>query len=720
MPAGKQENPTTGARKRRTGGDGAAPAPAAAVKPRARAEALRERIRQAEHAYYMLDNPTLSDAEFDEMVRELRELEERHPRLITPDSPTQRVSGETASTFAKVRHLTPMLSLATVRTPQELLAWQQRAQRLLPNATFAYVGEPKIDGLSMNLLYEQGVLTVGATRGDGVTGEDVTANVKTVASIPHDLKASERYPIPSRVEVRGEIYMLRHDFEALNDRLSDEATLADTTPRLFANARNAAAGSLRQKDPRVTATRPLSFLAYMIGLIEGADEPPTQAEVLRCLAAWGFAVSAYARPLADLPQAQDYCDEMQTTRLTVPFEIDGAVIKIDARWQQQELGAVARDPRWAIAYKFPPTEANTRLLGIVVTVGRTGKLVPNARLEPVKIGGVTVSNATLHNFDEVARKDLRIGDMVVLQRHGDVIPGIVKSLPELRDGSQIPWQPPRECPVCGQPVVRVDGEADTYCTNAACPAQQLERIRHFVSKGALDIVGLGEERVAQLVAAGLVHDVADLYTLTAGDLLALAGFQQKSVTNLLAAITASKAVVFPRVLFGLGIRHVGEKAADTIAEGLRSMEAVLAAPVEMVAALPGVGPKIAASVVEWAALEVNRALVRRLADAGLRLALPDEPAAEAGDAAHLPFVGQTFLLTGSLTALTRGQAEQALQALGGKIAAGVSKSLSHLIAGDAPGSKLEKARKLDLPIHDEQWLTEQLRAHNAMPPERSR
>jgi DNA ligase (NAD+) len=684
----------------------------------AHVEALRARIREAEHAYYGLDNPIMSDAEFDELVRELQAIEAQHPELVTPESPTQRVGGEVATGFAKVRHPTPMLSLAFVRTHEELVAWKERAQRLLPNATFTYVGEPKIDGLSMNLVYEGGRLTIGATRGDGLVGEDVTANVRTIKSVPDALRASAGHPVPERVEIRGEVFMRREDFEALNDRLAAEAAAEGREPRLFANARNAAAGSLRQKDARITASRPLSFLAYMIGLIEGVPEPQSQWEVLQTLTAWGFTVSEYVRPLADLDAAQQFCDEMETARLTVPFDIDGVVIKIDARWQQDELGAVARDPRWAIAYKFAPLEANTRLNDIVVTVGRTGKLVPNARLEPVQVGGVTIANATLHNFDEVARKDIRIGDVVVIQRHGDVIPGIVKSLVEARDGTQVPWQPPTHCPACGAPVVRNEGEVDTYCTNAACPAQRIERIRHFVSSGAMDIRGLGDERVEQLVTAGRVHDFADLYTLTAEDLLALPGYQQKSAANVLAAIAESKKAPYPRVLYGLGIRFVGEKAAETLAEGLRSMDALLAATQDELAALPGIGPIIAEGVAHWTALEENRTLVERLRAAGLQFALPEEQVP--GGAGDLPFAGQTFLLTGSLASLTRGQAEQAITQLGGKIASGVSKALHHLIVGAAPGSKLAKAEKLGVPIHDEDWLIGQLRAHGAMPRERQR
>ena len=683
-----------------------------------RIEELRQQIREAEHAYFVLDNPLLSDAQFDALVRELRSLEEAYPELITPDSPTQRVSGEASSIFSKFRHPTPMLSLANVRTPDELRAWQQRAQRQLPHATFDYVCEPKIDGLSMNLIYEHGRLIYGITRGDGAIGEDVTPNVRTIKDIPHQLHASEQYPVPDRIEIRGEIYMLRENFEALNARLEEEATKAGTTPRLFANARNSAAGSLRQKDPQVTASRPLSVLAYQIGLIEGAAEPESQEDVLRHLQAWGFPVSPLARHVQTLEEAQAYCDERQAQRFDVPYDIDGAVIKINARWQQQELGVVARDPRWAIAYKFAPVETNTKLLDIVITVGRTGALIPNARLQPVQLGGITVSNATLFNFDEVARKDLRIGDTVVVQRHGDVIPGIVKAIPELRDGTEQPWTPPTECPVCHAPVLREDGVV-AYCTNAQCPAQRLERVRHFVSKGAMDIRGLGSEIVARLIDAGLVHDVADIYSLTEEQLLALPGFQKKSASNLLTSIANSKRRPFPAVLFALGIRYVGEKAAEIIAEGFRSMEAVLAATPDQIAALQGIGPTVAESLHQWGEQQTNRDLIARLVAAGLQLSLPDGPATTVSPE-NAPFAGQTFLLTGSLAELTRGQAEQAIVALGGKIAPSVTKSLSHLIVGEAAGSKLEKAEKLNVPIHDEAWLVERLREHNAMPAERKR
>jgi DNA ligase (NAD+) len=683
-----------------------------------RAAELRARIIAADHAYYALDNPLISDAEYDALMRELRALEEAYPALITPESPTQRVSGEATTGFVKVRHLTGMLSLANVRTPDALRAWQQRAQRLLPNATFSYVCEPKIDGLSMNLTYEHGRLITGVTRGDGTIGEDVTANVRTIGDIPHQMHRFDAISIPDRIEIRGEIYMRREDFEALNERLAAEAEQAGTTPRLFANARNGAAGSLRQKDASITASRPLSFLAYQIGQIEGAPEPRTQVEVLEWLRAWGFLVSPRAKHVATLEEAQAYCDQTAAERFSVGYDIDGAVIKINERWQQQELGAVNRDPKWAIAYKFAPVEGNTRLRDIVVTVGRTGKMTPNARLEPIPLGGVTVSRAQLFNEDEIRRKNLMIGDMVVVQRHGDVIPGIVKSLVELRDGSEKPWTFPKQCPVCGSPVFRAEGEADNYCTNTDCPEQRTERVIHF--SAVMDIRGLGDAVAERLVEQNLIKDVADLYTLSEEQMLTLPGFQHKSATNLLKSIAATRSRTFAQVLSAIGIRYVGQKAAETLAEGLRSMDALLNAKQEEIAALPGIGNKIAESVYNWAQLPTNREFAERLKSAGLTLTAPEVDATDGGDAAHRPFAGETFLLTGSLEHLTRGQAEQAIAALGGKIANGVSKSLSHLIVGESAGSKLAKAEKLGVPIHDEAWLVDRLREYDAMPDERRR
>jgi DNA ligase (NAD+) len=702
--------------------DGAPPtaaipaADAQALMLQAQAEELRTRIQEADDAYYVRSEPIMADAEYDELMRQLRALEADHPELVTRDSPTQRVSGRPSTEFAEVRHRVPMLSLANVHSPDELRAWQERAQRLLPTATFAYVCEPKIDGLSMNLLYERGELVLGATRGDGEVGEDVTPNVRTLRDIPRRLRDADHAPIPDRVEVRGEIYMKTTDFEALNDRLAAQAEEAGIKPRLFANPRNSASGALRQKDPRITASRPLSFLVWGIGAIEGAREPDSQWELVSWLRTWGFPVSPLTRRVETLEEAQAFCDELAARRFDVPFEIDGAVIKIDARWQQAELGAVGRDPRWAVAYKFEAIQRDTKLLDIWVSVGRTGVLTPNARLEPVRIGGVTVSNSTLFNEDYIKSRDLRIGDTVVVERRGDVIPKIVKPLTDLRDGTERIWEFPTECPICHTPVYRAPGKAATYCVNPDCPGQQLERLRHFVSRGAMDIRGLGDLIVQKLVAAGLVHDPASLYSLTKEQLLGLDGFQEKSASNLINAIEQSKQRPFPRVLFALGIDSVGEKMAETLAEGFRAIDALLDASEEEIAALPGVGPHVASCVREWADSPLNRALVAELKAARLQMALPDTEPTAAG--ADLPFAGQTFLLTGSLARLTRGQAEEALQRLGGKIAAGVSKSLSHLIVGADPGSKLAKAEKVGVPIHDETWLVEQLEAHGAMPGER--
>jgi DNA ligase (NAD+) len=681
----------------------------------AEAEELRARVLEADEAYYERSEPIMADAEYDVLMRQLRDLEAAHPELVTPDSPTQRVSGHATTDFAEVRHRVPMLSLANVHTPEELRAWQERAQRQLPQANFAYDCEPKIDGLSMNLRYERGRLVLGATRGDGEVGEDVTPNVRMIKDIPQRLRASANAPIPAVVEIRGEVYMRTTDFEALNESLAAQAQATGGKPRLFANPRNAASGALRQKDPQITAQRPLSFLTWGIGAIEGQRDPESQTELFAWLRAWGMPVSPLVRTVATLDEAQAYCAEMERTRFNVPFDIDGAVIKIDERWQQAELGTVARDPRWAVAYKFEPIQRNTKLLEIWVSVGRTGALTPNARLEPVRIGGVTVSNSTLHNEDYIKTRDLRIGDTVVVERRGDVIPKIVKSLPDLRDGSEQVWHFPKTCPACGSPVFRGEGEAITFCTNAECPAQRVELIKHFVSRGAMDIRGLGEQLVERLVEHDLIHDPADLYHLTVEQLLELEGFQIKSATNLVTAIQQSKEQPFARVLYALGIRYVGEKAAETLAQGLGSIAAIMEAEADQIAALEGIGPRIAASVRNWTQQPTNREYVSRLMDAGVQMVQREVPAVE-GDG--YPFAGQTFLLTGSLSALTRGQAEEAIQRLGGRIAAGVSKSLSHLVVGADPGSKLAKAEKAGVSIHDEAWLVEQLTAHSAMPEER--
>jgi DNA ligase (NAD+) len=681
----------------------------------ARAEELRHQIERANYEYYTLDQPTLSDAEYDALMRELRAIEEADPELVTPDSPTQRVGAKPAQGFATHRHPRPMLSLANARNLDELRAWAKRARSILPDAVFTYVCELKIDGLAMALTYERGRLVMGATRGDGIEGEDVTANVRMVHDIPHQLAGDV---FPERVEIRGEIYMPITSFEQLNKELSAEAAKHvnedGTSPaaRLYANPRNSAAGSLRQKDWRVTKSRNLHFFGYQIGYVEGMPEPASQTEALERIRAWGFVVNPHVRVYDDLAQVEAFCLEWQQRRFELDYEIDGCVIKINDRHQQDELGVVARDPRWAIAFKFPPIQATTVLREIGVNIGRTGTLNPYAIMDPVNIGGVVVKQASLHNEEDIRRKDLRVGDTVLVQRAGDVIPQVVKPILEKRpvdaEGNPIapPYELPRTCPACGAPVRKDPDEAMAYCTNPIekCPGQQLEWIRHFASRGAMDIMGVGDEVCAALIAAGLVHDPADLYTLTADDLAQLDGFKEKRIANVLASIAESKTRPLGRLLFALGIRHVGEKAAQVIAATFQTMDALLAASAEEIGAIPGVGPVIGASLHSWLADDEHRALIERLRAAGVRMTA-DAPAA---NGTRGPLSGQSFLLTGRLNAMTRSEAENALQALGATIASGVSKSLTYLIVGADPGSKLAKAEKLKIQIRDEDWLLDLL------------
>ncbi len=702
----------------------------------ARAADLRLRIERANYEYYVLDNPTLSDREYDTLMRELLALEEDHPELASPESPTQRVGASPSTTFAERRHPRPMLSLANARNVEELAAWEKRARNILPTARFTYVCELKIDGLAMALTYERGALAVAATRGDGMTGEDVTPNVNTVPDVPHRLKIP--HP-PERVEVRGEIYMPIASFEALNRELVDPSHTdsrsisdgegenapspekageaghtAERAARLFASPRNAAAGSLRQKDPRVTRSRSLRFFAYHIGYVEGAPETQSQHEALEWLRAAGFEVNPHVRVCQSLDEVAAYCAEWRERRFELAYEIDGCVVKIDDRHQQEELGVVARDPRWAIAFKFPPIQATTVLRAIGVNVGRTGSLNPYALLDPVTIGGVTVKQATLHNEEDIQRKDLRVGDTVLVQRAGDVIPQVVKPILEKRplgpDGQPLapPYALPATCPSCGAPVVKDPDEAMAYCTNPPdrCPGQMLEWLRHFVSRGAMDITGVGDEVCAALVDAGFVRDPADFYALTEEELATLEGFKAKRIANVLASLAASKERPLGRLLFGLGVRHVGEKVAETVANSFGTMESLLDATEEQIAGVPGVGPIIGASLHTWLADGAHRDLIRRLTEAGVRMTA-DAPA----PALDGPLTGQSFVLTGRLDQMTRTQAEDSLRRLGGTIASGVSKTLTHLVVGTDPGSKLAKAQKLNIAIHDEAWLVELLNSH---------
>src|SRR6266566_3383108 len=662
----------------------------------ARVATLRHQIEEANYEYYVKDNPTLTDAEYDQLMLELQSIEQEHPELQSPDSPTQRVGAGPVQDVPQQRHPVPMLSLANARSEEELRAWHRRAQNILPNAKFEYICEPKIDGLAMALTYEQGRLTVAATRGDGMIGEDWTPNVRTIRTIPQKLRGER---IPDRVEGRGEIYMTASSFEKLNEQMTDN--------RLFANPRNAAAGSLRQKDSRITATRHLDFFTYQIGYMQGMDFT-NQWEALQLIRDWGFHVNPHIHLAKTLDEVMDYCNKWEKERFNLPYEIDGVVIKINDLAQQQELGVVARDPRWAIAFKYPPTQVATQLLDIRVNIGRTGSVNPWAALEPVNIRGVTVARAALHNEGDIQRKDLRIGDWVLVQRAGEVIPQVVKPVIERRTGQEEVYHLPERCPLCDTPILRIPDQAMAYCPNEECPARNLEGIIHFVSRGAMDIDTIGGKMCEQLVSAGYVKSVADFYSLTRDQLLALEGVKAKSADNMLSAIEASKHRTFWRLLFGLNIRYVGEKTAQILASAFGNIDKLLAASEEEIVAVPGIGPKIGHSIYEWLRNEKNRALLERLRQAGVNMQ-EELQAKKTG-----PLSGQTFLLTGRFSSMTRPVAEEAITQLGGTIVSGVSKSLNDLIVGEDAGSKLTKAEKAGVPIHDEQWLIDLLKKYEAI------
>jgi DNA ligase (NAD+) len=661
---------------------------------------LRHEIEQANYSYFVLDAPALADAEYDAIMRELRALEEAHPELRDPDSPTQRVCGAVAQGFKPRRHPVPMLSLANAFNPQQLDAWLQRVRNIVPDATLDFVCEPKIDGLAIALTYERGRFRVGATRGNGVEGEDVTANLRTMAEVPHDLMGDD---VPEGVEVRGEVYMSSAGFEALNERRAAEGQ------PLFANPRNSAAGSLRQLDPAVTAARPLHLWAYALGYIEGMAVE-TQWEILSLLRAWGFPVNPEARHFESFDDVHAYCRRMEEMRDRLPYEIDGAVIKINSIACQEELGVVGREPRWAIAYKFPPLQGTTRLLSIEVNVGRTGAINPYAVLEPVTVSGVTIRTATLHNEEDINRKDIRVGDWVIVHRAGDVIPQVVKPLPERRDGTQVPYQLPELCPSCGTPIVKPEGEAMARCPNIACPAQRVRWLEHFVSEPAMDIRGLGTRLTQSFLDEGLIRDPADLYGVTREQILALPGFQDKSVNNLLRAIDRSKRRPLANVIFALGIRFVGMQTAELLSQAFSDLDELLQAPVERLEAVEGIGRKTAESIIEWREQEWVHNFLARFKAAGVTWR--EQPAIAAAG----PLTGKTFIITGALESLKRPQAEAKLKELGAKIAPGMTKAVDYLIAGASPGSKLDRARKLGTPVKDEGWLMEVL-GRGALPEE---
>ncbi|MHB1295117.1 MAG: NAD-dependent DNA ligase LigA [Anaerolineae bacterium] len=672
-----------------------------------RIEHLRALLRRHSYLYHTLDRPEVTDAEYDALMRELQALEAQYPDLVTPDSPTMRVGSEPLPEFTRVVHPYPMTSLTDAFSRGEVLAWLDRARRLLPaDAGLSFVVEPKIDGLAMALTYQDGLLVRGATRGDGTVGEDITANVRTVRNVPLRIPASGKGEAPRLIEVRGEIYMPRKLFERLNEeRLSRGESV-------FANPRNAAAGSVRQLDPRITAGRPLRFFGYAIGHTEGR-QPANQWEALELLRTLGFAVNSDIRLMTDINEVLAYCEEWMAKRDQLDYEADGVVIKINDLATQRRLGIVGNAPRWAVAFKFPSREATTRLLDIGVNVGRTGVLTPYAILDPVQLGGVTIRQATLHNFDDLARKDLRVGDTVVVQRAGDVIPQVVGPVLGLRKGAEPPFVMPAICPVCAEPVFREEGEVAVYCVNAACPAQVVRRIEHWVSRGAMDIDGFGERLAALLVERGLISDVADLYTLTTESLRGLEGFGDKRTANLLQAIDESRGRPLWRLITGLGIRGAGSKVAEALANHFHSLDALMAADQTELQDIEGIGPHIAEGIADFFARPRHRELIQKLRRAGVRMA--DEAPVERGSA---PLEGLTFVITGTLPSMSREAAEALIVQHGGKVTGSVSAKTNYVIVGDNPGAaKYNKAQSLGVPLFDEEDLQRLIRGSAQEDPE---
>ncbi len=671
------------------------------------ANAISEVLRAHSRLYYVQDAPVITDADYDALMQALIRIEERFPELRRDDSPTQRVGGEALTRFEKVRHEAPMLSLSNAFSEGELTAWYERCRRALatdedPSPSPAVTAELKIDGLAASLTYVDGVLAQAATRGDGQVGENVTRNVQTIRSIPLRLHPPDagREGIPERLEVRGEVFIARRDFEKLNDGL------AAAGERLFANPRNAAAGSLRQLDSRVTAQRPLRFLSYAVGPTSG-ETPDAQWDLLLWLRRFGLPISDEAKRFASFDDALAFCTYWTEHRDEAEHEIDGIVLKIDRIADQDRLGNVSNAPRWAIAFKFPAREKTTVLKDIAVNVGRTGAIKPEAVLEPVEIGGVTVSQATLHNEDYIRSRDIRIGDVVVVKRAGDVIPAVIRSVPEARTGDLPVWTMPERCPACGSELVRLPDEADTYCLSADCPAQFIRLVEHFASRDAMDIEGLGSKVAVLLVESGLIRHLDDLYALTPERLSSLEGFGEKRAQNLLAGIDASRTRPPERLLFGLGIRHVGRTTAGLLIGAFASIRALGAATVEEISTVAGIGAVIAESVVDWYSVIDNKELLNELENRGLDLTVSNEPAVEEGERSDI-LAGKIFVLTGTLPTLARRDAEALIKAAGGSTSGSVSKKTDFVVAGEAAGSKLEKATALGIPILDEEGLLRML------------
>ncbi len=661
-----------------------------------RAATLRAVLAEHIYNYNVLNAPVITDGEYDALFHELRAIEAEHPELITADSPTQRVGSDLQSDLPKVAHVAPILSLSNAYSGDEIRAWRERIGRMLPeNAKLDYAIEPKFDGLTIVLTYENGILTRGATRGSGEIGDDVTPNVRTIRTIPLRIPvAPDGPPAPARLVIRGEVLFLKRDFAAFNERMRD-----DGLP-MFVNARNTASGALKQKDARITADRPLTAYCYAIVDADG-NVPATQWETLNYLRALGFLVAdGVLRRFDTLDEVIDHVTGFVTHRHELPYEIDGLVIKVNDIATANDLGVVGKDPRGAIAYKFPAEEAPNETADVSANVGRTGVLTPTAVLEPVFVSGVTVKQATLHNYDLIQQKDIRIGDTVIVKRSGDVIPYVVGPIVAARTGDERVVLPPERCPVCDSPIERDEGEVAHYCTNPACPERIARNIEYFVSRGAMDIRGLGERSVRLLLEQGIIHDEADVFTVTTDDLMPLEGFAEKKVQNLLDNIQAAKDRPLARLIGALGIRGVGGTVAELLAEHYHSMDALAAATAEELDQIEGFGPHTANSIAEWFAEPRNRQLIEKLRLAGVRFT--SEPKAKRTLSDKL--AGMTFVLTGTLPTLKRNEAAALIERHGGKVGGSVSKKTSYVVAGDDPGSKLDKARELGVPVLDESGL----------------
>jgi DNA ligase (NAD+) len=661
-------------------------------------ESLREQINYHNYRYYVLDSPEIPDSEYDRLLRQLEQLEQAHPELVTPDSPTQRVGAAPLDKFIEIKHEIPMLSLGNAFSEDEVRDFDRRARERLGVDRIAYSAEPKLDGLAITLMYEDGMLVYAATRGDGYAGEDVTQNVRTIDTVPLKL-IGKGYP--KVLEVRGEVFMSKAGFRELNERQRKHGE------KTFANPRNAAAGSLRQLDSSVTAARPLEMYCYGIGKVEGKALPDRHSKILAALRDWGIRTNPEADVLKGIDACLSYYNSILKRRDKLSYDIDGVVYKVDDVAQQEALGFVSRAPRWAVAHKFPAEEEMTRLLDIDVQVGRTGALTPVARLEPVFVGGVTVTNATLHNEDEIERKDIRIGDTVIIRRAGDVIPEVVAAITSKRKRGARRFKMPRKCPVCGSEVLRLEGEAVARCTGGLfCPAQRRNAIRHFASRRAMDIEGLGDKLVELLDEKGLVRDVADLFRLKADDVATLERMGDKSAANLIEALEKAKSTTLPRFIFALGIRQVGEATALALANHFGSLEALRKAGPEELEAVPDVGPVVAESISTFFKQRHNKEVIHKLLKAGVHW-----PDIKVRPAQAQPLAGQTFVLTGTLATMTRDEAKAKLQSLGAKVAGSVSKKTSHVVVGVDAGSKADKAERLGIDMLDEAEFTRLLKKH---------